>query len=310
METTYYALATKSNFNMSLRHFYKVNEVVDEIERKRNLADVINVQLASDEMVKDQVLPIVGAVVRDKYGYSFDSYNIPDTLKEFDKIVNETAKWTAVDILMVYDDPNGGIVLINPKNSSHWERVRELYRDQLIVVYTKYLKESENQKKLEKEAIAALEEMIAGKDVFINPEFVDQTVTPQAAAPKPVVSPAAAAAAAEVASKKNKTPKYSIQVSNELFHNGNVEAWKKIIESYTTKFTDLDVVIFYEGEVINDINTLFKWGKVKHGSLIFFQVVGEDIRGVSKLQKYLYEGASPRFEQFLKIGVGRVLNLF
>ncbi|HON76985.1 MAG TPA: hypothetical protein PK544_00720 [Spirochaetota bacterium] len=306
METTYFALATKSNFNMSLRHFYKVNEVVDEIERKRNLADVINAQLASDEIVKDQVLPIVGAVIRDKYGYSFDSYNVPDTLKEFDKIVNETSKWNAVDILMVYDDPNGGIVLINPKNSDHWERVRELYRDQLVVVYTKFLKESENQKKLEQEAISALEEMIAGKDVFINPEFVDQTAAPQAVAPKPAVSSAAAAAA----SKKNKTPKYSIQVSNELFHNGNVEAWKKIIESYTTKFTDLDVVIFYEGEVINDINTLFKWGKVKHGSLIFFQVIGEDIRGVSKLQKYLYEGASPRFEQFLKIGVGRVLNLF
>jgi len=306
METTYFALATKSNFNMSLRHFYKVNEVVDEIERKRNLADVINAQLASDEIVKDQVLPIVGAVIRDKYGYSFDSYNVPDTLKEFDKIVNETSKWNAVDILMVYDDPNGGIVLINPKNSDHWERVRELYRDQLVVVYTKFLKESENQKKLEQEAISALEEMIAGKDVFINPEFVDQTAAPQAVTPKPAVSSAAAAAA----SKKNKTPKYSIQVSNELFHNGNVEAWKKIIESYTTKFTDLDVVIFYEGEVINDINTLFKWGKVKHGSLIFFQVIGEDIRGVSKLQKYLYEGASPRFEQFLKIGVGRVLNLF
>lgn len=310
METTYFALATKSNFNMSLRHFYKVNEVVDEIERKRNLADVINAQLASDEIVKDQVLPIVGAVIRDKFGYSFDSYNIPNTLKEFDKIVNETSKWTAVDILMVYDDPNGGIVLINPKNSNHWERVRELYRDQLIVVYTKFLKENDNKKKLESEAISAIEEMIAGKDVFINPEFVDQAVTPQAAAPKPAVSPAAAAAAEAAASKKNKTPKYSIQVSNELFHNGNVEAWKKIIESYTTKFTDLDVVIFYEGEVINDINTLFKWGKVKHGSLIFFQVVGEDIRGVSKLQKYLYEGASPRFEQFLKIGVGRVLNLF
>jgi len=28
------------------------------------------------------------------------------------------------------------------------------------------------------------------------------------------------------------------------------------------------------------------------------------------LQKYLFEGASPRFEQFLKLGVGKVLKLF
>ena len=106
------------------------------------------------------------------------------------------------------------------------------------------------------------------------------------------------------------TPKYSVQVTNELFHNGNVEAWKRIIESYKASFPDLDVMIFYENEVINDINTLFKWGKVKSGNLIFFQVVGENIMGVSKLQKYFFEGASPRFEQFLKLGVGRILKLF
>ena len=32
---------------------------------------------------------------------------------------------------------------------------------------------------------------------------------------------------------------YSILVTNELFHNGNVEAWKKIIQSYTTKYPGL-----------------------------------------------------------------------
>jgi hypothetical protein len=47
-----------------------------------------------------------------------------------------------------------------------------------------------------------------------------------------------------------------------------------------------------------------------HGDSIFFQVSGEIIVGVSKLQKYLFEGASQRYEQYLKLGVGRVLNLF
>lgn len=303
METTYYALATKNNFNLSLRHFFKVNEIVEEIDRRKNLADLINLQLVSDEISADQVLPVVGALIRDKYDYSYDSFSIPENLQEFGKIITETQKWTAIDIVMVYDDPNGGIMLINPKNADHWERVRELFRDQLLVIYAKNLKDPQA-KKIEKEAIVAVEEMIAGKDVFINPEFIDQSAAPRPQAPVQKAAPSA------VATKKNKTPMYSIQVSNELFHNGNVEAWKKIIESYQVKFADLEVVVYYEGEVINDINTLFKWGKVKHGSLIFIQVVGEDIKGVSKLQKYLYEGASPRFEQFLKIGVGRVLNLF
>ncbi|MCX7680215.1 MAG: hypothetical protein N2316_13505, partial [Spirochaetes bacterium] len=128
--------------------------------------------------------------------------------------------------------------------------------------------------------------------------------------PRPVAIGARGGVVAKPTGKKRITPKYAVTVTNELFHNGNVEAWKKIIESYQTKYPDLKVNIFFEGELINDINSLFKWGKVKNGDSIFFQVIGEDIQGVSKLQKYLSEGASPRFEQFLKIGVGRVLNLF
>ncbi|MGL4369455.1 MAG: hypothetical protein ACRCUT_07270, partial [Spirochaetota bacterium] len=112
------------------------------------------------------------------------------------------------------------------------------------------------------------------------------------------------------AGKRSATPKYSVQVTNELFHNGNVEAWKRIIESYSHSYPGTEVVIFYENELINDINSLFKWGKVKHGGLIFFQIIGDNIKGVSKLQKYLFEGASKRYEQFLHGSVGSVLNLF
>ncbi len=304
METTYYSLASKNNFNKALRHFFSVNEIVDEVESDKNLADVINNMLASDELTNEQVLPVVGAVIRDKFNYSYDSYSIPATISDFSKITEETAKWTALDIILVYYSPIGDIFLINPKNPLHWEKARELAADQLLVIYVKYLKEENN--KIEKEAIIAVEEMIAGKDVFINKEFIDatkvaRTVQPVQKAPE---------SQAGISGSRNVTEKYAVVVSNELFHNGNVEAWKKIIESYKAKYPHLDVSIFFKGEVINDINSLFKWGKVKHADSIFFQIAGDDIKGVSKLKKYLYEGASPRFEQFLKVGIGKVLNLF
>jgi hypothetical protein len=301
METTYYSLASKNNFNKALRHFYSVNDVVDDIEARKNIADVINNELDNEEITQDQILPIVGSVLKDKYNYTYKSLNLPVSVSDFEKIVNETAKWTAVDIAVVYFATSGKPFIINPKNANHWARVRELARDQLIVIYSKYRK-SDN-KKIDTDVIAAVEEMLLGKDVFINKEFIDETV-PQAA------KPAAAAASAAPAPGKKITPKYAVTVSNELFHNGNVEAWKKIIESFNAKYPDLQVHIFHKGEVINDINSLFKWGKVKHGDAILFQVSGDEIKGVSKLQKYLYEGASQRFEQFLKIGVGKVLNLF
>jgi hypothetical protein len=131
-----------------------------------------------------------------------------------------------------------------------------------------------------------------------------------------VAAPTAAGAAAPPApaapsgAPKKMTPMYSIPVTNELFHNGNVEAWKKIIQSYTTKYPGLEVYVFYEGERIHDINTLFKWGKVKHGSAIMIAVAGDDIKDVAKLQRYLKQGASHMFEAFLKAQVGAILNLF
>ena len=102
----------------------------------------------------------------------------------------------------------------------------------------------------------------------------------------------------------------SVPVSNELFHNGNVEAWKRIIRSYTARYPNSEVMIFYDGERIVDINTLFKWGKVKHGSSIQFAVSAEEIKDLSKLSKYFKQGASPMFEAFLRGSPDTVLNLF
>jgi hypothetical protein len=106
------------------------------------------------------------------------------------------------------------------------------------------------------------------------------------------------------------TPRYAVVVQNELFHNGNVEAWKRIVASYKAKYPALEVFIYYEGERILDINSLFKWGKVKHGSAIEFAVAGNEIKDVAKLQRYLAQGASNMFEAFLKGSVSSVLRLF
>jgi hypothetical protein len=106
------------------------------------------------------------------------------------------------------------------------------------------------------------------------------------------------------------TPRYAVVVQNELFHNGNVEAWKRIVASYNAKYPALQVYIYYDGERILDINSLFKWGKVKHGSAIEFAVAGSEIKDVAKLQRYLAQGASHQFEAFLHGPVNNVLKLF
>jgi len=144
-----------------------------------------------------------------------------------------------------------------------------------------------------------------------------QTVTvdvdgPGSSQAAPVQASPKAPVVAALTGRQVKVGPVGVIVSNELFHNGNVEAWKRIIESYTFKYPQYQVAIFYDGERIHDINSLFKWGKVKHGTAIFFSVMGpgEKILDVAKLKKYLYQGASSRYEAFLRGPVGKVLELF
>jgi hypothetical protein len=137
---------------------------------------------------------------------------------------------------------------------------------------------------------------------------------PAAAAPAPVaatvVVQAPPPAPVAVPGSSKMSPLVSVVVSNELFHNGNVEAWKRIIRSYNAKYPALQVFIYYDGERIVDINTLFKWGKVKHGSCIQFSVAGENIQDLAKLSRYFRQGASSQFEAFLHGSPDTVMNLF
>lgn len=126
----------------------------------------------------------------------------------------------------------------------------------------------------------------------------------------PVSAPQAPAPAPVAPSSSKMSPLISVVVSNELFHNGNVEAWKRIIRSYNAKYPNLQVFIYYDGERIVDINTLFKWGKVKHGSCIQFCVSGENIQDLAKLSRYFRQGASSQFEAFLHGSPDTVMNLF
>lgn len=138
--------------------------------------------------------------------------------------------------------------------------------------------------------------------------YTGLAAAPVAESVVPVKAPVPAPAAVPGSSKMS--PLISVVVSNELFHNGNVEAWKRIIRSYNAKYPALAVFIYYDGERIVDINTLFKWGKVKHGSCIQFCVSGDNIQDLAKLSRYFRQGASPQFEAFLHGSPDTVMNLF
>jgi hypothetical protein len=342
----YVGLSTRDGFNRSLRHFMAVNDIVPDFEAKVNLADALNGLLDEKAVKTNQIAPIVNALLvgHPKYNYRSRSYNLTRNIEEFDVIVSTTGMWNAVDLILAYYHPDLGLTLINPKNKQHWESVQALRRNELLTIYCGTLTDKAPEKLLETAIDGMISLLSTGKAKAVStltqgkfkwkapkppappkpkvkkkpgraPARAKAKPAGPAAGAAPAATPAPAAAPAAVAApppskKRRMTPMYSIPVSNELFHNGNVEAWKKIIQSYNAKYPRLEVFIFYEGERIHDINTLFKWGKVKHGSTIMIAIAGEDIKDLAKLQRYLRQGASPAFEAFLRFPVNTVLNLF
>jgi hypothetical protein len=231
---------------------------------------------------------------------------------------------------MVYYHPDLGPMLINPKNKSHFESIHTFKRNELITIYAGNFS-PDNEIKAADSAISIIIKYLEGKKLNTPAELIkgkfksgEKKIVKKNSVSAPMKSSTKAKVSTKavkvetvqekvepvVSKPKRITPYYSVVVTNELFHNGNVEAWKKIIQSYTTKYSGLEVYIYYDGERIHEIASLFKWGKVKHGSTIIFAVAGDNIKDVAKLQRYLKQGASIMFESFLKFPVNKILNLF
>jgi hypothetical protein len=298
--------------------------------------------MAKKEIDSKQVVPIVHAILVDKYQYSPYSHTMSVTIDDFSYIIEQIGKWKAVDVTLLYFHPDLGPVAINPKNPDHFSLVNTLRENELITVYVGAF-DSEVDDKLRDTAIKTMVKLLEGKkaktpDSLLKgslsfkpikkeaPQKQKRSTKKSTGAKKSSAASAKTGAPEETREQapverkeaeeegaggaKRMTPFYAVPVTNELFHNGNVEAWKKIIQSYKTKHPDLEVYIYYEGERIHDIASLFKWGKVKHGSSILFAVAGSEIKDVAKLQRYLRQGASPQFEAFLRAPQNKILSLF
>ena len=316
-------LARRAGYNLALRHFRTAQEFTGDVGDGYNLADVLNAALDDEKIEEFQVRPVVNILLAEKFGYAFASENLKERVENIDNLGKAVATWNKLQVVLVYTDANNGIHLLNPEVPAPWEAALPLAKDEHIVCYVG--SPGDIRKDVLESGVADVFSLLygaktKGKTAYKGAESLKlylEEEEPEQEAPAPAASGSPAAAVSAVAAQpptaggsKKLTAKIAVNVTNELFHNGNVEAWKRIIESYRFKYPFLDVLIWYEGERINDINALFKWGKVKHGVPIMFSVAGDNPTDIAKLRKYLFEGASPRFEAFLHGAPGTILQLF
>ncbi len=315
-------LARRSGYNLALRHFRSAQAIAADVSDGFNLADVLNGAIAEGSIEDYQIRPAVNILLAEKFGYAFASENLKEKVEKIDDLAKIAGTWTDLQVVLVYTDANNGIHLLNPEDPEPWEAALPLEKDEHVVCYVGSMEEKKPD--VLEGAVKDVFSLLYGRRVKGKASYRASSEWKQYFEDEPEAPPAPAAAQADsepqqaaaapapqaAGGSKKLTAKIAVNVTNELFHNGNVEAWKRIIESYKFKYPHLDVLIWYEGERINDINALFKWGKVKHGVPIMFSVAGDNPTDIAKLRKYLFEGASSRFEAFLHGGPGTVLQLF
>jgi hypothetical protein len=348
MISQFEGLADREGFNASVRHIQTVVAAVDRVAAKENLADIIDELLEDKTLDKDDIRPVVSMILGQKFSYRSVSANLNSVAGDLSAVSEETAKWNAVDLVAIYFHPDLGAIVVNPKNKRRMAQIDRLNRSELLVVFSgRFAKDGDAE--LCDSAAKAVIDLFAGRKPKVKAEFLKgdcvyrqpkdraaaaeakprgrpklqaatakvpgapkakKAVVVQVAAVEPEEPKPAVAAEQAVKPGARMTPMYSVNVTNELFHNGNVEAWKRIIASFNVKHPDLQVLVYYDGERITNLNALFKWGKVKHGSTIQFAIAGDNISDVAKLQRYLAQGASHMFEAFLRGPVNSVMALF
>ena len=332
-------VSTRSGFNTVVRHVKATISFVESVTSGINLAESF-AEEAGGALDSEQKAAVLRMALVDKFGYRTFSRNLRSVCERFEDVSAEIAKWDSVDIVIVYHHPDLGLLTANPKDPEQLNAFGMLRKRELAVAYVGRFNAASDE--LCSTAAELALTLLEGGQATIPPALYKGACTyrkakkraaasaPQKKAASKTASlpaksnaknaPAPAPAAAKMAeaapivavpgAAKRMTPMYSVVVQNELFHNGNVEAWKRIIDSFKTKHPMLEVYIYYDGERILNLNSLFKWGKVKHGSSIQFAVAGNDIKDVAKLQRYLIQGASHQFEAFLHGPVSTALKLF
>ena len=339
MTNFFVPLAKKTDFNVSVKHIQSVIEILDDCNPKENIADKINFMIREQTIKPEQVRSILSVSLLDKWNYKVVSENLKFILEDASSFVAELAKWTGIDLVFGYDHPDLGFIVVNPKNPAAAQVIQGFRKNELLLIFVGKQDRgtvdaaladsviSAIKKLFEKKACSVPASVKTGPFVYVEPKKAAPVKVKKTVAKKPgrkAPAPSAPAAKVQASSApshlerpsaiatgpKKMSQLVSVPVSNELFHNGNVEAWKRIIRSYTAKYQDAEVMVYYDGERIVDINTLFKWGKVKHGSTIQFAVSAQEINDLSKLSKYFRQGASPMFEAFLRGSPDTVLNLF
>ncbi|HBE00983.1 MAG: hypothetical protein A2096_10040 [Spirochaetes bacterium GWF1_41_5] len=301
IETSF--ISSRSEYNSYVRFFNKTMAASKSFSGRKKAAAVLKNLRDADGSSDGEIQTVIQAVLLDKLGYKCKSVNLPEdiTVSPADGRFNSLE---ASDLFFTCYTSEGDMHILDPHDHNDFTPLLPLKKRTLLVIF---IQTDSRHEKMMNEAYSLLYKKAAGSAGKKNqaakkkqPEIIALPAPlPPALQPVRAAEETAAPGPAAVPANIKSSEMASVQVTNELFHNGNVEAWKRIIASYENKYPGRKVNVFYDGEKIENIMSLFQWGKVKIGTCIMFTISGPDYPDIIKLKKYLHRGASPFFESFI-----------
>jgi hypothetical protein len=293
-------LSARPAFNAAVRHIKKALEILDALEGGENFADALR-RLRRGGLSNADALSLLALLLVDKLGYTALSANPGAFAGDLPALAAEFETWKAVDLVAVFHDPRF-LGIVNPKNAGQLAALGRPFPRELLVVYAGG---GESVPELGAKAARTALALLGGGCPEIPPELrVPGKGAPTKKPPRK-----------EVPTGPLTSPLYSVRVSNELFHYGNVEAWKRVIGDYENAHPGCKVHVYYGGEPILDINALFTWGKMPWGSVIQFAVsssgaTGTVIPDTARLRRCLTQASGRDFEPLLGGPAAGDLTLF
>jgi hypothetical protein len=286
-------LSARPGFNAAVRHIKKALGMLDALEGGENFADALG-RPPFRGLSEEDSLSLLGLLLVDKLGYATLSANPPGFAGDLPALAAKFAGWDAVDMVAVFHDPRF-LGIVNPKNAGQLAALGRPLPRSLLVVYAGSGR-GDVKGDLGAAAARAALALLGGARPELPPGLLAGALP--AAGPKTKALPGGIRAA------PRRTPLRSVRVSNDLFHFGNVEAWKRVIGEYEKARPGCKVRVYYQGEPVLDLNALFAWGKARHGSVIQFAVSGPGaaIRDTALLRRLLARASSRDFEPLLRGG--------
>ncbi len=165
-------LSTREHFNAVVRHIKTTIALSDHLAGKENIADVLLQEFFISDFSGDQVSAFLSMLLKDKLGYEAVSCNLDAVLEDLSSISTEVSKWNAVDIVMTYQHPDVGLLVVNPKSNSQISALTTMRKHELVVVYAGTFG-SEQKNNIAKKAATTLVSLIQSFNVPIDKAFYE-----------------------------------------------------------------------------------------------------------------------------------------